>query len=202
MRYSELCESVEIDAENLKAFDGPVMVFTLGAPGVGKSYTCNQLLSQIPQVDVDAINLDFGDKFDPKNVAKARSEFNKRVEKHLEANTSFVRVGTGTNAHVVIKFIQRAKSLGYTTVILYIKVSEEQAIYQNRHRRLSGFHGVPLEKEGKIGKSMQDIENSFNEIIGIQELDYYIVVDNTRDISEIKSIVDASDEYKDVAWKN
>mmetsp|Transcript_31072 Transcript_31072/g.93305 ORF Transcript_31072/g.93305 Transcript_31072/m.93305 type:complete len:276 (-) Transcript_31072:24-851(-) len=136
----------------------PVMVFTAGAPGAGKTYTLHRLfgLENLEMLDaVEMLDLDSAMKRHPEyDAADAAALYsrndayqwaNERVERKFQQTLKNPfhgdgrgRVvcfdGTGTRIQRQIRRMRAAKKAGFDIVQLYVEVSLETALRRNSER--------------------------------------------------------------------
>ena len=136
----------------------PVMVFTAGAPGAGKTYTLHRLfgletiemLDTVEMLDLDTV-MKSHDEFDETAPAAlygrndAYQWANAKVERkfqtilrkprHVDGRGRIVCFdGTGTHVDRQLRRMREAKDAGFTVVQLYVEVSLETALRRNAER--------------------------------------------------------------------
>jgi predicted kinase len=136
----------------------PVMIFTAGAPGAGKTYTLNRLfgLENLEMLDaVDMLDLDSAMKRHPEYDDERPAELygkvdaynwaNARVERKFQETLSKPRKedgrgrfvcfdGTGTRVKRQMRRMREAREAGFDIVQLYVEVSLETALRRNQQR--------------------------------------------------------------------
>ena len=136
----------------------PVMVFTAGAPGAGKTYTLHRLfgLENVEMLDaVDMLDLDSAMKRHPEYSEERPAELygkidaynwaNERVERRFQKMLRQPRKedgrgrfvcfdGTGTRVKRQIRRMREAREAGFDVVQLYVEVSLETALRRNQQR--------------------------------------------------------------------
>lgn len=149
------------------------MVFTMGLPAAGKSYTAARLYPTHTAIDPDAVKESHPD-YDPKNPA-ALHAWSQEVTEAIFAEAirtgagSFVVDGTGTNAEKMVRRINQAREAGFSVTLLYVTCDLETSLRRNAERT----RVVP---ESIIRSKALDVATSF-EIVS-QYVDAVRVVEN------------------------
>ncbi|MEQ9764692.1 zeta toxin family protein [Streptococcus sp. ZJ151] len=152
----------------------PVFIIVAGVNGAGKS----TLYSVFPtffegstRLNADEILRGFGGDWRiASDNAKAMRMEVKLIKKYFQDKTSFhMETTLAGNAHSHLKRLNKAKELGYHTVMHYIRLdSAEEAIKRVKNRVRKGGHGVDDDLIRKRYKSsLQNFEvlkNKFDEV--------------------------------------
>jgi len=174
----------------------PIAIFMMGLPASGKSTSIIKV-SELLKLDVDSlIHVDpdiFMSKLDEYNNSKA-SEFNmmgvqmssKILNKIYEtSNYNYVYYGTGKSYKSYITMINKAKKMGYETLLVYVRLGVTESIKRSkkRERRLSNSiireinHRLKEKHRRKKGKVY--LEQTNFEILQ-EKVDNWIILDNSK----------------------
>ena len=150
------------------------IIFSMGLPAAGKSYTMGKLYgSSHTMIDPDAIKEAHPD-YDAKNPAALHGysqEVTERMWMQALASGcgSWVLDGTGTNAEKMVRRINQAQAHGFTTKLVYVTCSLSKSLKRNSERE----RVVP---EHIIKSKALDIATSF-EIVS-KYVDSVEIIDN------------------------
>ena len=182
---------VTISYPNLKK---PIIVFTAGAPGSGKTYSLDRIygLGNILTLDLDEEMKNHPD-FDENNPAKlynnkiAYQWANERLEKRYQNILMSTKKnipndhailcidGTGTHIERQVRRMTQAKDAGFWIVQLYVQVSFETAVLRNEKRKRS----VPI---NVLKEYCEELEYSIDAVLDVNGLiDEYVIFHNDRD---------------------
>ena len=185
----------------------PVMVFTAGAPGAGKTYTLHRLfgletiemLDTVEMLDLDSV-MPSHPEFDSNEPAALYSRndayqwANSKVERKFQRILANPRLadgrgrivcfdGTGTHVERQIRRMREAKEAGFTIVQLYVEVSLETALRRNKERD----RNVP---EAVLTEYLDRLDGAVEATMAVTNLvDTAIMMNNDND-DEFKSGVD------------
>eukprot|EP00939_MAST-03C_sp_MAST-3C-sp1_P002415 g2415.t1 len=152
--------------------DRPVMVFTAGAPGSGKTFCLNKIfgLSNVSfMLDLDLV-MPNHPKFDPKQPhllyeqkaayewadERIEERFKDLLENHEKYGHKLVCFdGTGTHVGRQIRRMRMAKDAGFWIANLFVKVCLETAIRRNQLRSRKVPEDVLLDYVNKLDDAVQ-----------------------------------------------
>lgn len=115
------------------------LVLMAGAAGSGKSYVRKNAadLRDLPVVDADSFKAAHPD-YNPKDPGAlhvwSSEKANEAFYASLATGTDFIYDGTGTKAEKYVKMIREAKAAGFTTEIVYVRVTLETSLERNANR--------------------------------------------------------------------
>jgi predicted kinase len=180
-------------------------VFLAGGPGSGKSFVANKLLggNGLRTINSDEIyeylaqkqELDLGD---PEVVAspagqeareKAKELTQKRRSHYLDGRLGLIIDGTGKDVAKVQKSVDRLRSLGYNTMMLFVNTSEEIAQVRNQQR----LRRIPVEMVKKMWDAVQQNIMKFQQIFGAGN---FHVVDNSGGLEDADRKENFDNVYK------
>jgi predicted kinase len=182
MKFKTLYESlnnIEALQKVISSGTSPVYVATAGIQGSGKSTFAKENFKTIDILDLDEINKDIsnGDmEAFQRNRSKAISKKNEMLRDLFKKRKSFIDAGTAANTQSLLKKLAHAKSLGYTTAVVYVNIPIKVAIERNLKRIESGSHGVPLERTQEvINRTDMNVRQTIREIKDNPDLvDFFI----------------------------
>jgi predicted kinase len=135
----------KINIEKINLISEPLYILIAGSIGAGKSFVVSKYLDNFEVIDPDEITMALGNgKYIPTNVAKAMAMTKKNVSTKLKDGNSFIQQGTAANLQSTINKLLQAKNNGYTTVLLYVDTSINQAIINVSIR--TDRSDIPLKK--------------------------------------------------------
>jgi predicted kinase len=147
------------------------MVFTMGLPGSGKTTVATILHPLYGILDPDIYKLDHPD-YDPNDPSAVHEWSQVVMEKEfslaLSTSGSYIVDGTGVNSEKMVRRILQAQAAGFTTTLLYVKVSLNTAIARNANRDRTV-------DERLIRSKANDIATSFDIVSGYAD-DNQVVV--------------------------
>ncbi len=118
----------------------PVITFTQGLPGSGKSTTLRRLgyTANATTIDPDAFKAQHPE-YDPKNPGPLHAWSKQQAEAMFQSALTggtgdWIVDGTGTNAEKIARRIDQAKAAGFRTRLVYVRVAVETAIARNASR--------------------------------------------------------------------
>ena len=172
----------------------PVMVFTAGVPGSGKTYVLNRLygLDSLEMLDLDAVMPEHP-RFDPNHPEllyeqKAAYDWaDERIEERFQqlcrtprySSTGLGRMvcldGTGTNVERQRRRMREAKAAGYWTTLLYVHVSLETCIRRNRQRERQVPEPVLRDYLSRLDAAVQAVREDEAGLV-----DEVVAIDNDR----------------------
>jgi len=149
----------------------PKAILTMGLPASGKSYTIKKHYSDFQEnavlIDPDEIKKTHPD-YDPKNVQPIHS-WSKKIAKQkmlraIANEENMIIDGTGTNSEKMVKWIKDLQAQGYTTEIVYVKVSMKTSLKRNRQRERFVPEEIIREKAEFISTSFDILSSIADEI--------------------------------------
>lgn len=150
-----------------------VVVFTAGLPGSGKSTVIKKSeYSNFRILDCDDIKKSHPD-YNPKNPsllhAWSKSELKKLVNNALTKDDNVVLDTTGTNVNRMLTEINMFKKAGFETVLVFVSVSLQTAIYRNAKRERTVPKDIIQSKHEVIHSCMSTLR---------EHVDVYKVIHN------------------------
>jgi len=114
------------------------MIFTMGLPAAGKSYTSSRMFPNHTAIDPDAVKEAHPD-YNPKNPAPLHAWSKEVTERQFNAaladgTGSYVIDGTGTNAEKMVRKMTAAAAAGFTVTLLYVKCTMATSLKRNAAR--------------------------------------------------------------------
>lgn len=138
------------------------MVFMMGLPGAGKSTVSDKLYPELPRIDADAIKQSHPD-YNGSNACELHQwsleQFEIQWQQAVLAGESVIVDGTGTHADTMVRRITMAKAAGFTTKLLYVKVSLKTALKRAAQREKETGRAMPAQV---IRDKARDISTSFD----------------------------------------
>ena len=187
----------------------PIMVFTAGAPGSGKTFCLNKIfgLENIDlTLDLDLVmphHPDF-DSDEPHVLYEQEQAYdwaNKEIERKflnvLQNRKDFGLVcfdGTGTHVRRQKRRMRAAKDAGFWVVNLFVKVSLETAMIRNKRRKRTVPDHILREYVEKLPESVSAITNAPG--LCDEMLEY------SNDDDDGQSARDRWGSFYDEVWRN
>lgn len=136
------------------------MVFTMGAPGSGKSTEAARLYPTATIIDPDEFKKNLPG-YDPKNPGLVHEESARLAEEAFQqairGTGLFVMDGTGSNAERMMRRMTEAKAQGFEVILLYVACPLGVCLARNRRRERSVPDSLVISKH-------QDIRYAFEAV--------------------------------------
>ena len=146
------------------------MIFTMGSPGAGKSYTAKKLYPSIERLDCDEIKKQHPN-YDPKNPGSVHDwssvELSKQVAQAMLGDSSVIVDGTGANSEKLVRWITEARANGFRTKLLFVTCSLKTALERNASRERSVPAWLVAEKFKDVAFSFQIVAPHADEVLTI-----------------------------------
>ena len=156
----------------------PMYVVTAGIQGSGKSTFAVENFKDIDVVDLDEINKKMSNNdmnLFQQNRNNAIIAKNDIIASHFKMKKSFIDAGTAANTQATLRKLEKAKALGYITVLIYMNIPIEVAIERNNKRLKDGGHGVPIERTQEvISRTDMNVRITVKEAQKSGLVDFYI----------------------------
>lgn len=182
-------------------------VFLAGGPGSGKGFVANNFLggTGLRPVNSDDIyeylmQKQGMDMSDPDTIISPAGQETREKAKQLTSNRELVYLdgrlgvvidGTGKDVAKVQKSVDRLRSLGYDTMMLFVNTSEEVAQQRNQQRT----RRIPAELVNKMWNSVQQNIMKFQQIFGAGN---FHVIDNSGGLEDEDRKENFANVYKSV----
>jgi predicted ABC-type ATPase len=171
----------------------PVFTAIAGANGSGKSTLTRSnraLFASIPILDPDALAQAI--QVQAASPLAAGRQVLSIAEAHLRDHRSFA-VETTLAGRNYLKMMQRARSQGYSIVLVYIGTQDvEINLLRIRHRVLTGGHDVPeTDVRRRYTRSLSNLPEA------ISRADHSILLDNSTDEGyRVVALIDAGQQQR------
>ena len=135
----------------------PLMVFTTGTPGAGKTYVIRRLYPHASIIDCDAVKATHPD-YNPKDPG-ALHDWSKTITDRMFSDACdsgagvWIYDGTGTNPDRLVARMQRAANAGFQTVLVYVRCSLETSLRRNAARARNVPEHIVREKAESISSA-------------------------------------------------
>jgi predicted ABC-type ATPase len=181
LTLNESASSKEISIEDIKNLEketgNPVMVLTSGGYGSGKSYVTSKKLPDFENIDMDAFKPK-GDIHSKDAIKPALEAAKNKFHQVVSDGRNFVFQASSAKPGGIARKLGYAKDRGYTTVLLRVETSIENAIERNASRVKAGGHGPTDNAEYQIGRSTDQSKKAFETMKDADMVDYYVTYQN------------------------
>lgn len=171
----------QINIEKIDYLSKPLYVLTVGGMAVGKSFVVSRFIKTIPVMDVDDImkQLKYVD-YSRAHFSKAMKLIAEKIKTAMDNKESIIAMGTSSDLSFSIDKLFNAKMNGYTTVLLFIDASYEQAVRQNEERKEKGERAVAAEKGYRIRQTNTGSANTYAILKDTNLVDFCVHYVNLR----------------------
>ena len=136
-------------------------IFMMGLPAAGKSTYVASTFTTFNVIDPDAIKATHPD-YNPKDPtplhAWSKAESERLLDEAYQAEDNVIIDGTGTSAEKMVSRVNRAKALGYTTKLIFLKVSLETSLKRNAARARVVPTEVIVEKAETVSTAFEIVK--------------------------------------------
>lgn len=180
MKFKKIYESLNnIDQiKEIHKNGSPIYVVTAGVQGSGKSTFAVENFKGVDVIDLDEINKKLSNNdmsLFQQNRNNAIITKNDAIAKHFKMKKSFIDAGTAANTQATLRKLEKAKALGYITILIYMNIPIEIAIERNNKRLKNGGHGVPIERvQEVVSRTDMNVRNTVKEAQKSGFVDFYI----------------------------
>ena len=158
--------------------NSPMYIVFGGTFGAGKTTFAREHFSDITKIiDYDDIAQEFAGGTENIELLKlvgtpALKAKNSRIEGMFASGQTFVEVTTMKDLHQTVDKLKKAKAKGFTTMMVFISTSPEEAMRRNKQRLAAGKRGIEPHKIQLFYDAYYDSVHTFNSLKNSKLVDF------------------------------